>query len=87
LNYASGPNNSGGLASNVVVRNSATRGITVVGQSDVIVSNFLVDTTVDAAILCTEDTTYNTQIPDRVVFRNGKNTGSFGRLFRKRKKL
>jgi hypothetical protein len=83
LNYASGPNNSGGLASNVVVRNSATRGITVVGQSDVIVSNFLVDTTVDAGILCTEDTTYSTQIPDRVIFRNGiiKNTGSLGAYF------
>jgi hypothetical protein len=83
VNYANGPNNSGGLASNVVVRNSATRGITVVGQSDVIVSNFLVDTTVDAGILCTQDTSYNTAIPDQVIFRNGiiKNSGSIGAYF------
>src|SRR5262249_1968993 len=71
-------NYTGGLATDIAIHNSKARGIAVAGQSDVIISGFIVDTTSSSGIICLEDTAYNTRVPDRVRFANGviKNAGS-----------
>jgi hypothetical protein len=71
LNYASGPNYSGGRATNVRVEGSGTRGITVIGQRGVTVENFHVDTTRFSGILVAQDTSYDTRVPSGVRFANG----------------
>jgi hypothetical protein len=43
LNYAGGPDNSGGRAANITVRNSIGRGIAVVGQRNVTINGFTVE--------------------------------------------
>lgn len=78
VNYAAGANYTGGQANNITVRNSKSRGISVVGQSDVVITNFLVDTTSSSGALCAYDASYNTRVPDRVRFSHGviKNAGT-----------
>lgn len=71
LNYVSGPDNTGGAATNVTVRNSVGRGISVVGQSNVTIDGFSVDTTACAGLLCTYDSFWKTRAPSNVVFENG----------------
>lgn len=78
VNYAAYPDRTGGLANNITVRNSGARGITVVGQSDVVISGFLVDGTSSSGLLCAQDTSFDTRIPANVRFSAGivKNAGT-----------
>lgn len=78
VNYAAYPDRTGGLASNITVRNSGSRGIAVVGQSDVVIAGFLVDGTSSSGLLCAQDTSYATRIPGGVRFSAGivKNAGA-----------
>ncbi len=71
VNYAAGPNNTGGAAYNVTVRDSQSRGIAVVGQSNVTISNFSVDDTASSGLLCAYDSAYNTRKPANVLFSSG----------------
>jgi hypothetical protein len=71
LNYASGPDMSGGLATDVTVRKSRARGITVIGQKDVTIERFEVDRTAASGILCAYDETYLSRTPSNVRFVGG----------------
>jgi hypothetical protein len=62
---------SGGSASNVDVRGSSARGITVVGQSGVVVDGFAVETTDGAGLYCAYESSYGTGVPSNVRFANG----------------
>jgi hypothetical protein len=77
LNYASGPDMSGGLATDVTVRNSRARGITVIGQRDVTIERFKVDQTAASGILCAYDEYFLSRTPSNVRFVGGtvKNAG------------
>ncbi len=72
VNYLSSPDRTGGLAKNITVRNSAARGITVVGQSLVRISGFLVENTSSSGVLCGEDSFWKTRIPTGVRFSGGQ---------------
>ncbi len=76
LNYSAYPNKTGGHARNVVVRNSRARGIAVVGQSRVLISDFTVENTAASGILCDRDTTFRTRTPASVRFENGRILGA-----------
>lgn len=65
------PDLRGGLAANVKVRNSRARGIAVPGQSNVVVSNFVVENTSASGILVLQDTSFSTRQPVNVKFHNG----------------
>jgi hypothetical protein len=71
LNYASGPDMSGGLATDVTVRNSRARGITVIGQRDVTIERFKVDQTAASGILCAYDEYFLSRTPSNVRFVGG----------------
>jgi hypothetical protein len=79
VNYADGPAHTGGLATNVTVRNSKARGIAVVGQRDVLVREFSVDGTSCPGVYCAYETFWNTRVPANVRFEEGtvKNAGRF----------
>ena len=72
VNYLSSPDRTGGLAKNITVRNSAARGITVVGQSLVSISGFLVENTSSSGVLCGQDPFWQTRIPTGVRFSDGQ---------------
>ena len=69
VNFASYPDMSGGLATDVRVRNSRTRGITVIGQKDVTIERFEVDRTAASGILCAYEENFRT--PSNVHFVGG----------------
>lgn len=71
VSYGGGPDNTGGLATNITVMNSGTRGITVLGQRDVTIDGFKVDTTYSSGVLVAEDPAYNTRVPSGVQYING----------------
>lgn len=71
LNYSIYPNLTGGVAYNINVTNSRSRGISVVGQSNVSISNFQVNGTASSGILCAYDSSYNTRVPSNVSFASG----------------
>jgi preprotein translocase subunit Sss1 len=71
LNYASGPDYTGGQANNISVENSGARGITVLGQRGVTVEDFRVDTTYASSILVAHDTYWDTRVPSAVRFAHG----------------
>lgn len=79
VNYADSPEYTGGYAANITVRNSEARGITVVGQSDVVIEDFDVDNTSVSGIMCARDEPYDTRVPANVLFKNGsvRNAGRF----------
>lgn len=72
VNYLSSPDRTGGLAKNITVRNSAARGISVVGQSLVRISGFLIENTSSSGVLCGEDSFWKTRIPTGVRFSYGQ---------------
>ena len=80
LNYARYPDKQGGRASNIHVLNSHTRGITVVGQSHVTISDFTINNTCVSGILCARDRSFDTRIPRNVRFTDGRisNAGVLG---------
>jgi hypothetical protein len=71
LNYSAYPDKTGGLAHNIHVLNSRARGITVIGQSNVTISNFTIRNTSVSGVLCAEDTNFKTRVPSNVRFSNG----------------
>jgi hypothetical protein len=71
LNYANGPDYSGAQATNISVENSAARGIAVIGQRDVTVENFRVDTTRYSGIIVAHETYWDTRVPSAVRFSQG----------------
>jgi hypothetical protein len=71
ISYMGKGNYSGFKASNVHVSDSAARGITVPGQSNVVISDFSVDNTCAMGVLVTTDTFFHTNTPDNVTFTHG----------------
>ena len=78
INYASGPNNNGGLATVLHLKNSKGNGIKIAGQSDFIVSDFEIDGTASDGVMVSTDSGYGTQTPAYVTIQNGriKNAGA-----------
>lgn len=72
VNYLSAPDRTGGQATNITVRNSAARGISVVGQSSVRISDFRIENTSSSGVLCGEDSFWKTRIPTGVHFSSGQ---------------
>lgn len=72
VSYLSSAGRTGGLARNITIRNSAARGISVVGQSLVRISGFLVENTSSSGVLCAEDSFWKTRIPTDVRFSSGQ---------------
>jgi hypothetical protein len=68
-NYADYPDMSGGLATDVTVRKSRARGITVIGQRDVTIERFEVDRTAASGILSAYEENY--RAPSNVHFVDG----------------
>ncbi len=71
LNFERYPNLTGGLAENIIITNSRTRGIAVVGQSNITVNGFQIRNTSSSGVLVDQDTYNNTRIPANVVIANG----------------
>lgn len=78
VNYSQHPDRNGGTATNIIVRQSHARGIAVVGTSDVVITNFVIDGTSSSGLLCGQDQSYNTRASDRVQFSMGivRNAGT-----------
>ena len=78
VNYSTLAGYTGGMARGVVVNSSSARGIAVVGQSNVVVDGFYVDTTTSFGLYVAYESTYSTRVPDNVVIKNGTvvNAGS-----------
>lgn len=76
LNYAQYPNNTGGMAENIKITNSHSRGISILGQSNVTVSNFQIQTTSSSGVLVAQDTAYNTRVPSGVQVHDGSITSA-----------
>jgi hypothetical protein len=75
VNFAIYPDMSGGLATDVTVRNSRARGITVIGQKDVTIERFEVDQTAASGILCAYEENFRTPSNVRFVGGTVKNAG------------
>lgn len=71
LNYRAGPDYSGGKATNITAKRSRARGIAVVGQRDIIIDGFTVDTTRANGLHCAYETSWDTRVPGNVIFQNG----------------
>lgn len=76
LNYASGPDHTGGLATNLSVTRSAARGVAVCGQSGVTIRDAVIDTTAGPGLLCTYDDFWKSRVPDDVAFERVRISGS-----------
>lgn len=76
LNYAMYPDNTGGMAENINITNSHSRGISILGQSNVTVTNFQIHTTSSSGVLVAEDPTYDTRVPSGVLVQNGSIAGA-----------
>ena len=71
VNYENKEDYWGGMAVNVRVCDAEARGISVVGQRGVVVSNFYVDTTQGPGLIVAQELSYNTRVPHDVRFSNG----------------
>jgi hypothetical protein len=80
VNYGSALNYTGGEGTRIFVKNSAARGIAVVGQSNVNIEKFTVDDTSSGGIYIAQEGAYNTRVPDNVRFIDGviNNAGCYG---------
>lgn len=78
LNYGQRRDLRGGTASNIRVYDAAARGISVIGQSAVIVSDFFVDGTAASGLIVAREESYDTRVPSDVRLSNGvvKNAGT-----------
>jgi hypothetical protein len=72
VNYVTGPDNTGGLATNISVTQSKSRGVAVVGQSGVTVRDATVDTTVGHGLYCAYEQPWNTRVPTDVRFERAR---------------
>ena len=71
VNYADSPAFTGGYANNISVTDSNARGITVVGQSGVVIENFRIENTDASGLLIARDASYKTRVPSNVTVRKG----------------
>lgn len=71
LNYSKNPDNTGGQATDITVRHSKTRGITVVGQRHVTIEGFSVDSTTASGVMVAQENSYKTRVPGDVRILNG----------------
>jgi hypothetical protein len=72
VNFSSGYYNyTGGNATNVTIASTTGRGIAIMGQSNVTVSDFSVSTTSDPGVLIAQDTAFGTRIPGNVTVSGG----------------
>lgn len=62
----------GGYATDIEVRNAKARGISVVGQRDVEISDFLVDGTRGAGLYVAYESSYSTGTPSNVHYHDGE---------------
>jgi hypothetical protein len=62
----------GGYATDIEVRDSGARGISVVGQRDVEISDFLVDGTRGAGLYVARELSYDTATPVNIHYRDGE---------------
>jgi hypothetical protein len=78
VSYNNGAAHGGGIAQRIKVNNSRTRGIAVVGQSNVRVADFSVDTTGSSGIYCAYEKSYRTRVPANITFSDGliRNAGT-----------
>ncbi|MBC7957644.1 MAG: right-handed parallel beta-helix repeat-containing protein [Cytophagales bacterium] len=72
VNYQRLPDGTGGTARRIVIANSAARGISVVGQSDVSVSDFNITRTRASGIYVAQEASYATRTPRNTSFENGR---------------
>ncbi|MEU7869875.1 right-handed parallel beta-helix repeat-containing protein [Dactylosporangium sp. NPDC049140] len=72
VNYDSGPDNTGGLVTNVSVTRSKSRGVNVGGQSGVTIRDVVVNTTVGHGMYCAYDPAWNTRTPSDVRFERAR---------------
>lgn len=75
-NFAHGPDMAGAHASGITVRGSKSRGIAVIGQSDVLVEDFVVEGTAFSGISCAQEPSWDTRVPNGVRFRRGEVRGA-----------
>jgi len=71
-NIVTGPAYTGGLATNISVTRSKSRGVAVVGQSGVTVRDVTVHTTVGHGLYCAYEANWNTRVPTGVRFESGR---------------
>lgn len=71
VNYKRLPEATGGLGRGIYIRNSAARGIAIVGQSDVTLEGFLIDGTRASGLFVATDDSYQTRSPRQVQIRKG----------------
>jgi beta-glucuronidase len=71
LNYSSKPNYGGGYAVDVGVTRAEARGISIVGQHDVEITDFTVRETQAAGVYVAYESSYNTRHPYNVFVHNG----------------
>lgn len=62
----------GGYATDIVVQHAEARGITVVGQRDIEVNDFLIDGTTGAGIYVAHEVSYSTGTPRNVHYHDGE---------------
>ncbi|WP_238015538.1 right-handed parallel beta-helix repeat-containing protein [Dactylosporangium sp. AC04546] len=72
VNYASGPPNTGGVATNITVTRSKSRGVSVVGQSGVTVRDVRVEGTAGHGLYCAYEAAWKTRTPSDVVFERAQ---------------
>jgi hypothetical protein len=68
VNYNWGPEYSGGLATNITVTRSLSRGIAVVGQRGVTFRDVSIDTTAGHGAYCAHEPNWKTRVPTDVCF-------------------
>lgn len=66
VNYGSRADLGGGVASDVIVRNSCARGVSVIGQRQVALTNIVVENTAHPGIRIAHESSYNTRVPTDV---------------------
>jgi hypothetical protein len=72
VNYGAGPDYRGAIATHINIKNSKSRGISVVGQSDVTISDFSIDGTSSSGVyVAAEGEPYYTRVPNNVRFYDG----------------
>jgi hypothetical protein len=76
INYENHPDNRGFIGNNIKVSHGAARGIAVLGQSDVQITNFSVNQTCSAGVQVFDDFPFKTRRPDNVTFSNGEISGA-----------
>jgi hypothetical protein len=74
-NYASGPANTGGVATNISVTRSKSRGVAVMGQSGVTIQDVTVNNTVGHGVHVGYSAKWNTRVPTGVIVKGAQITG------------